>query len=263
MDQAAWEYSAPVLRNGQQGNDPETIILPPGDLHGFYWSEPIATNDPVQAVDLVYAHPLFPGFVQPCGAGLPLSSACADSEQSPRAGLPLGPVNHADVSGHVLPPSASLPLSPAYTASEQSLDASLLPSPLDYADFSGPACIGYRTHANELSLLQPQLDHSDIFSTDFSECTLFNEDMPPSDLAYGGCQYLIGNQNFAQSIFWPKHQSKTVHQFGLWHDNNSNHMLSGSKHILSTNLAPATSNSGSCARCWLQKKKVFLFSSCY
>jgi hypothetical protein len=158
-------------------------------LRSFYWSEPIATNDPGQAVDLAYAHPLFPGFVQPRGAGLPLSSAYTDSEQSPRAGLPLGPVNHADVSGHALPPSASLPLSPAYTASEQSLDASLplspaytaseqsldaslLLSPLNYAGFSGPACIGYRTH--ELSLLQPQSDHSDIFSNDFSNYTLFN-----------------------------------------------------------------------------------------
>jgi hypothetical protein len=104
---------------------------------------------------LAYAHPLFPGFVQPRGASLPLSSAYTDSEQSPRAGLPLGPENYADVLGHVLPPSASLTLSPVYTASKQSLDASLLLSPLNYADFSGPACIGYRTYANELSLLQP------------------------------------------------------------------------------------------------------------
>jgi hypothetical protein len=95
MDQAAWGYSAPVQLNGQQGNDLETISLPLEDLRGFYWSEPIAVNDPGQAVDLAYAHPLFPGFVQPRGAGLPLSSAYTDSEQSPGAGLPLGPVNHA------------------------------------------------------------------------------------------------------------------------------------------------------------------------
>lgn len=257
MDQAAWEYSAPFLLNGQQGNDPETISLPPGDLYGFYRSEPIATNDPVQAVDLVYAHPLFPGFVQPHGAGLPLSSAYADSEQSPGAGLPPGLVNHADVLGHVLHPTASLPLSSAYTTSEQSLDTSLLLSPLNYVDVSGPACIGYHTHANELSPLQPQSDHSDTFSTDFS---LFNEAILPQDSAYGGWQYPIGYQNFAQSIFWPEHQSKTVHQFGLRHDNNSNHMLSGSKYILGTDLAPTTSSSGSCARCRLQKIKVFLFS---
>jgi hypothetical protein len=102
---------------------------------------------------LAYAHPLFPGFVQPRGASLPLSLAYTDSKQSPRAGLPLGLVNYADVLCHVLPPSASLPLSLTYTAFEQSLDASLLLSPLNYADFSGLACIGYRTY--KLLLLQP------------------------------------------------------------------------------------------------------------
>jgi hypothetical protein len=103
---------------------------------------------------------------------LPLSSVYTDSEQSPRAGLPLGLVNYANVLGHVLPPSASLPLSLAYTASEQSLDASLLLSPLNYASFLGLAYIRYCTY--ELSLLQPLLDYSNIFSNDFLNYILFN-----------------------------------------------------------------------------------------
>jgi hypothetical protein len=171
----------PVPFNGQYGDDPD-ISLTLEDLHGFYWSKSIATNEASQAVDLAYAHPLFPGFVQPRGISLPLSSAYTASEQSPGASLLLSPENHADFSGHVLPPSASLPLSLAHIASEQSPGASLFLSPVNHADFSGSACIGYRTHANELSLPQPQ---SDIFPDDFPNYAF--QAIPPHNSAYRGC----------------------------------------------------------------------------
>jgi hypothetical protein len=200
MDQVG--YSTPALFNGQQGDDPETISLTLEDLRGSYWSESIAKNNLGQAVDLAYAHPPFPGIVQPRGAGLPFSSAYTDLEQSRGASLLLSPLNYADFSNRVLPPSASLPLSPAYTALEQSPSASLPLSPLSYADFSDHvlppsaglplslaytaleqspgaslplsslnhvdlACIGYRTYATELSLPQPQSNYDDIFPDDF------------------------------------------------------------------------------------------------
>jgi hypothetical protein len=145
---------------------------------------------------LAYAHPLFLGFVQPHGVGLPLSSAYTASEQSPRASLLLSLENHVDFSGHVLPPSASLPLSPAYIASKQSPRASLFLSLVNHVDFSGLACIGYRTHANELSLPQPQLD---IFPNDFLNYAF--QAIPPQNSAYRGCQYSTNDQNFEQSIF--------------------------------------------------------------
>jgi hypothetical protein len=256
MDQAG--YSAPVLFNGQQGEDLETISLTLEDLGGFYWSE-LPTNDLGQAVDLAYAHPPFPGIVQPRGADLPFSSAYTNSEQSPGASLLRSPLNYADSSDHVLPPNASLPLSPAYTALEQSPGASLPLSPPNHVDFSGSACIGYYTHANELSLLQPQSDYDDIFPDEFPNYPLFNQTIPPQNSAYRGCQYPTGDKNLEQSIFWPQHQSNTVHQSGLRHDDNSNHMPSGFEQILGTDLAPVAPNSRPCVRCRLLRKKVFLF----
>jgi hypothetical protein len=168
MDQADWGYSAPVLFNGQQGDDPETTSLTLEDLRGFYWSKQIATNEPGQAVDLAYPHLLFPDFVQPYGAGLPLSSAYTDSDQSPGASLLLSPVNHADVSGHVLPPGqvvdlayphplfpdfvqpcgAGLPLSSAYTDSDQSPGVSLAP-----VTSNSRPCVRCRLQKKKVSLL--------------------------------------------------------------------------------------------------------------
>ena len=169
MDQAAWGYSAPALFNGQPGDDLKTISLTLEDLRGSYCSEQIATNDPGQAVDLAYAHPLFPGFVQPRGAGLPLSPAYTDSEQSPGASLLLSLINHADVSGHVLPPSASLPLSPAYTASDQSPGACLPLSPAYTASdqspgtslLLSPACTASDQSPGASLLLSPAYTASD------------------------------------------------------------------------------------------------------
>ena len=138
MDQADFQgasgYSAPVLFNGQRGDDPAISLTP---ACGFYWSETTATNHPGQAVDLAYAHPLFTGFVQPRGAGLPSSPAYTDFEQSPDASLLLSPANRAGFSGFLQPRGASLPSSPAYTDSEQSPNANLLLSPANHAGFSG------------------------------------------------------------------------------------------------------------------------------
>lgn len=119
--QGALGYSAPVLFDGQNGDDPALSLTPACD---FYWSDPIATNDPSQAVDLTYDCPLSQGFVQP---------RSGDSEQS--LGASLSPTSSAGFSGFIQPHGAGLPSSTAYIGSEQSLDANM--SPTSYVDFSG------------------------------------------------------------------------------------------------------------------------------
>jgi hypothetical protein len=233
----------------QEGDDLETTTL--GDLRGYYWSKPIATNDPGHAADLAIAHSLPSGYPPPSATSLPLSPAHTDSS------LILRSVGYADFSSYPLPPAANLPSGSAYDLNHtEFLDFEEAPAD---SWVQSSACIGYCSQANELSLAQPQSDYGDIFPVDFPNYELFDLAIPPLNSANRECQHPASEQNFEQNnLLWLQHQSNPAYQSGLRHDD-SNHMPLGFGQILGADLAPVKFNSRRCARCQQLKKKVFIF----